>query len=244
LGYDGENAYKEHEPMVFDLETVPLANVRQYVDPPDLRGIKAPKNYKSADAIASYVEDEAKQRMADYEADLIGKAALDINTARIACFGWQIMDGHSDVCVYAPGHEDTEALLLQDFWKLAISRPLIGFRIREFDLPMLIQRSRYLGVRPLDLDLGRYARREVIRDLHDVLTFNDMRATSVMRRGLKSFARRFGIPVDDETDGADVPALIAAGNLEAVCAHCTSDVRLTVALAQRIGVLRQPVAVL
>ncbi len=149
------------------------------------------------------------------------------------------MDGHSGIDVCVPAGDIGEALALEQFWKIASSRPLIGFRIREFDLPLMIQRSRYLGVRPLDLDLGRYARREVIRDLYDVLTFNDMRATSLMRRSLKSFARRFGIPVDDETNGADVPALIAAGNLDAVCEHCTSDVRLTVALAKRIGVIRE-----
>jgi hypothetical protein len=243
MGYDGENSYKEHEPIVFDLETYPLADVRQYVDPPRLDNITAPKNYKKPEAIAEYIAAEAEQRTADYEDSLVSKAALDINTARIACIGWQIMDGISDIECIAPQSDLEEAQLLSVFWQMAVSRPLIGFRIREFDLPMLIQRSRYLGVRPLDLDLGRYARSEVIRDLYDVLTFNDMRATSLMRRGLKSFARRFGITVDDETDGADVPALIAAGNLEAVCAHCTSDVRLTVALAQRVGVLRQPVEV-
>lgn len=242
MGYDGEFAFTDHEPLIFDLETAPLPDVRQYVDPPDLEHITAPANYKKAEAIADYIAEAKVTKVKEYERDLVEKAALDWNTARIACLGWMVHGGDQEPITVAMDTEEREAEALRYFWKLAASRPLVGFRIREFDLPMLMQRSRYLGVPHPSLDLGRYSRREVVRDLFDILTFNDIRATSLMRRRLKDFARRLGIPVDDQTDGADVPKLIAAGDYEAVAAHCKSDVLLTRDVALRIGVLRAEVA--
>jgi hypothetical protein len=58
-----------------------------------------------------------------------------------------------------------------------------------------------------------------------------------MSRSLKSFCRRFGIPLDDPTAGKDIAALIAADNWAAVEAHCASDVAATYQLAKRMGVL-------
>ena len=62
--------------------------------------------------------------------------------------------------------------------------------------------------------------------------------TSVMPRRLKSYARRYGLTVDDAVDGKEIPALVEAGDWDAVRSHIESDVRLTVELAQRLGVMR------
>jgi hypothetical protein len=222
-------------PLVFDLESAPLLNVRDYVDPPDVSNIKAPGNYKKAEAIEAYIAEEKVERLAKFERDCVEKAALDFNTARIVALG-VCVNGASTA--RAVRDEQDEAEALEGFWAVARHRLLVGFRVREFDLPLMIQRSRYLGVAHLSPDLGRYARTSTVCDLFDVLTFNDLRAEALMKRSLKSFCRRFGIPVDDAVSGADVPALIAAGNWDAVQAHCVSDVALTVALAQRLGIVR------
>jgi hypothetical protein len=74
-------------------------------------------------------------------------------------------------------------------------------------------------------------------DLREILTFDDARYEAIMPRSLKMFCRRFGIAVDDPIVGAEIPALIAAGDWDGVISHVTSDVRATMALARRIGVL-------
>jgi hypothetical protein len=73
--------------------------------------------------------------------------------------------------------------------------------------------------------------------VRDVLTFDDARYEAIMPRSLKAFCKRFGIPVDDDVDGKDIPELVAAGKWELVKSHVVSDVRLTLALAQRVGVI-------
>jgi hypothetical protein len=89
------------------------------------------------------------------------------------------------------------------------------------------------------LDLGKYSRRGVI-DLFLDLTFNQgTYDAGAMRRTLKAFCRRFGIAVDDETTGADMPRLFEAGEFDAIAAHLRSDVEATVALAQRLGVINE-----
>jgi hypothetical protein len=78
-----------------------------------------------------------------------------------------------------------------------------------------------------------------------VLTFglSDYETTSVMPRRLKSYAKRYGLEVEDQIDGKEIPALVQAGDWDAVRSHIESDVRLTVALAQRLGVMRKVEAV-
>ncbi len=63
-----------------------------------------------------------------------------------------------------------------------------------------------------------------------------------MRRSLHAFCKRFGIPVTDTISGADIPALVAAGEWDQVKAHCISDVEATLALARRLGVVNPAMA--
>ena len=221
-------------PIVFDLETAPLADVAQYLDPPDLTDIQAPSNYVKPEAIAAYVERERAKRLTEFAERCASSAALDPNCARIVALGWWTQTEAE----YRPLRtEAEEAQAIAVFWKRAQHRTLVGFRIRELDLPMLIQRSRYLDVAHPALDLGRYTRGASIDDLYDLLTFHDARGERVMRRGLTAFARRFGLPVTDTIRGEDIPALVAAGDWEAVVSHVQADVALTVALARRLRVI-------
>lgn len=229
-------------PLVFDLESAPLPNVRDYVDPPDLSAIKAPGNYKKQESIDAYIADAKVEAKEKFERDCTDKAALDFNTARIVALGASGLRPHGALATVVRDEQD-EREALTDFWAVSRQRTLVGFRVREFDLPLMIQRSRYLRVAHPMLDLGRYAKGSTVCDLYDLLTFNDMRQEALMRRSLKSFCRRFGIPVNDEIAGADIPALVAAGDWDAVEAHCASDVQLTAALAERLGVVRVPEAV-
>ncbi len=142
----------------------------------------------------------------------------------------------NDIIVMPCANEDEERAALVAFWKDAKGRELLGFAARTFDAPTLIQRSRLLNVEHRAINLARFGKGSII-DLREILTFDDARYEAIMPRSLKMFARRFGIPCDDPIGGAEIPALIAAGDWEGVISHVTSDVRLTIALARRIGVL-------
>lgn len=222
-------------PLVLDLESAPLMNVRDYVDPPDLADIQAPSNYVKPEAIAGYVEREKAKRLTEFDQDCDSKAALDFNLARVVAIGiWTEI--HGTVPIHCPD-EPAEIAAIKALWILAKGRTIVGFRIREFDLPLLMQRSRYLGIPHPTLDLGRYARGSGICDLYDLLTFQDLRGETIMRRSLASFCRRFGISVDDSVKGKDIAALVAAGDWESVLSHVRSDVQITLALARRLGVV-------
>lgn len=214
-------------PIVFDIETCGLPNAADYLDPcvPDAR-------LKDPDKIAADIDAKISSRNE--------KLALDWNVGRIVAVGWwtQTIGAVTRICE----NEDMEAVILMDFWQAAKHRTLVGFNIKAFDLKFMIQRSRYLGVTHPDLDLGKYAKRG-IEDLFSLLTFNDgTYDQGAMRRSLKAFAKRFGLPVNDDINGKDIPALVAAGEWEKVAAHVASDVELTLALARRLGVI-QPEAV-
>jgi hypothetical protein len=226
-------------PIVLDIETAPLENARDYIDPPDLSDVQAPANYKDPIKIAEYIAEAKAKKQAEFDKGCTDKAALDFNVSRIVAIGiW--MESIKPTALLCKTREDERAAL-DEVWGYAKHRTVVGFRVREFDVPLMIQRSRYLRLpHPLP-DLGRYSRSNSITDLYDLLTFNDMRQEAVMRRSLKSFARRFGLPVEDAVDGKQIPALVAAGEWDQIEAHVLSDIRLTVALAKRLGVVRSDV---
>jgi hypothetical protein len=236
----GLNSEYSQPLLVVDLETSPLDCARDYVPPPDLDSIQAARNLKDPVKIAEDVAKRKAEAQSQYESAL-AKASLDFNLARIVALGWSEDGAHVDVETCET--EADERLVLQAFWHQLQDRGLIGFRIRTFDAPMLMARSRYLGLASPRFDLGRYGRGGRIVDLWDVLTFglSDYETTSVMPRRLKVFAQRYGLTVDDDIDGKDIGQLVTAGDWDGVRRHVESDVRLTAQLAQRLGVLRTPI---
>jgi predicted PolB exonuclease-like 3'-5' exonuclease len=155
--------------------------------------------------------------------------------------GWTRNGTDSDVAAFKT--EDDERLGITGFWAAYKAEDkhaprLCGFNAYQFDLPFLIQRSRYLGIAVPPVDRRKYDNRDLV-DLFQLLTFdNQQGVTAIMPRSLKSFCRRFGIEMDDtQTAGKDIAALIAADNWAAVEAHCASDVAATYALAKRMGVV-------
>lgn len=232
----------QFDPIVVDIETAPHPCATDYIEPLNLDGIKAAGNLKDPEKIKADLEKRRADATAEH-AGKLGRAALDWNLSRIVALAWST--DHENVVVHPCATEDEERAALRAFWKDATGRELLGFAARTFDAPTLIQRSRLLSVDPSRLpNLARYGKGSVI-DLRDVLTFDDARYEALMPRSLKMFCRRFGLPVDDDINGADIPQLVADGKWDEVISHVTSDVRLTIALARRIGCLSaEPVGVL
>jgi hypothetical protein len=226
--------------IIMDLESYRIDNAADYLTEP----VEAPSNYTKPEAIAAYVE-KAKKAQLD-------KAALDIDLARIVCLGTLQPGGgmyagpplgHSDqpypVLLSSLKDETQEMTVLGQFFSQHFSSHntadwpiLVTFNGLGFDVPLLLRRALYLGVKAPQIQIDRFKHPHVI-DLMALLNL-DGRLKS---HSLRFYANRFGIPVDDESTGADIGALVEAGDWAAVEKHCAADVQTTYALAKRMGVI-------
>lgn len=213
--------------LIFDCEAVALDIASAYLEP-----ATAPSNYKDPQKIADYIEQANREALA--------KAALDVDLARIVALGTQEDDAEPRVTLIRDSHEEQAALAW--FWSRVApkgeARPtLIGFNCLGYDLLLLLRRSLYLGVKTPRLSLGKY-RHDGIEDLMLALSFDG----ALKYRGLPFYCKRFGIEVEDTHTGADIAALFAAGDFEAIRVHCLADLQKTRQLAERLGVVRPIVA--
>jgi hypothetical protein len=209
-------------PIVVDLETVGIPNAADYLEP-----VLPAKNLVDPIKIKADIEKRTAERDE--------RLALDWNVGRIAAIGWWTDAYGLEINTCEADVLELGALAL--FWKLARNRTIVGFNVKGFDLRFMVRRSQLLGVPYPQLDFGKYSRKG-IHDLYLDLTFGDgTYDQGAMRRTLHAFCKRFGIPVNDPIKGADIPALVAAGEWEKVAAHVRSDVELEVALARKLGVL-------
>jgi hypothetical protein len=252
MGYHDEWAYEKGYAVV-DIETIAHPEAAAYVGgvvlpmPPNLEEIGPAGNLTDP---AKKADSQAKRRQAALDAhaeavtaaqrahaEKLSRCALDWNLNRIVAIGLQtIGDGGPQVVLCKD--ENEERVALSTFWYQTVRRRFVGFNARGFDLPTLVQRSRYLGVEMgRDVNLARFGRGDVI-DVRELLTFDDARYEAIMTRSLDAFCRRFGIDVPDPFNGAQVAALVESGNWDGVAAHCTADVIKTTKLASRIGVFK------
>lgn len=206
--------------LVVDVETCGRDECRQWVKPA--------ANLKDPAKIAASIEERAE------------KLSVDINGARIVVLGY--LDSRTgDPAQFVIRSVKDEADALTAFWlawqrmrAASVNAQLAGFRSRTFDLPLIIRRSQLLGVTPEHVSLARYGRGDVL-DLYDELCFHETQNDRVVPCSLDVFCQQFGIDVEDDIDGADVPALVAAGNLEAVRAHNYADLLRTAQLGARLN---------
>lgn len=217
MGFNNEHANR----IVFDIETAPLPDAADYMD---LSEIQAPANYKDPVKIAAYIEEERQKALT--------KCGLDLDLCRVVAIGWwRECDGEERVLHM--GTATNEAAMLAAFWNHAEDGHLVGFNCCKFDLPVLQRRSLYLGV-PMPLIVVDTYRHPRFTDLAQQLSYFG----AVKMRSLSFYAKRFGIPVQDETTGADIAALVDSGDWAAVESHCRKDVQKTAALASKLGWFR------
>jgi predicted PolB exonuclease-like 3'-5' exonuclease len=218
MGFNDEHARRW---ICFDLETCPREDIEGFIPTPE-----AARNLKDPVKIAADLEEKRAEQLA--------KLGLDWNLNRIVAIGWQTELMTSP---YVAITSLVEWMLLDKFWHEARGRRLIGFNARTFDVPVLIQRSRLLGVSYRSVNLARFGRGEVT-DLSDMLTFDDAPCTYVMKRTLTNFCKLFGVTTpDDPVEGKDIAALVQAGEWDAVRHHVKVDVLKTVGLARKLGVI-------
>jgi len=180
--------------------------------------------------------DKRAAQIAEKRAKALADAALDPDLCRIVAIGtW--WDNEREPFLEFCKDEREERLALLDFWRIyAKTRHehpytvIVGSNVLGFDLPVMVRRSLYLQVDVPMLERGKYRHRDVI-DLKSLLCDDDRLAW----RSLDYYVRRFNCDAPhDPIDGAQIPALVAAGNWDAVREHLRCDLLKTRALALRI----------
>jgi hypothetical protein len=217
--------------LVVDIETVGRPDVVDYLDDLTPRG-----NLKDPEKIAA---DLAEKRAA-----ALATAALDWNANAIVAIGYQTeQDATPRVLLCRDEEEEADALRTLWLAYTRSSRRLVTFNGYGFDVPVLLQRSRLLGVTEPRIDQRKYSNVDQI-DLFKHLTFDDMRGTSVIKRSLRNFGRLFKLDLPiDPVDGAQIGALVAAGDWPAIVQHVTADVITTRLLAERLHLIDPVVTV-
>lgn len=213
---------------ILDIEAVGIDTASDYLEP-----IEAPGNYKDPKAIEKYI--------AEATAKAIDRCALDPDLCRIVALGHGDATGSDHVILCRD--EDTEAAALQAFWKhitnaAGVVNTLVSFNGFSYDIPVLMRRSQLLGVEHPVLNIDRYRSPHV--DLMQVLTFRG----AIKAHSLRFYSSRFGLPVTDTHTGADIAALVKAGDWKAVEDHCLSDLAQTRFLAQKLRLIPSAVPVM
>jgi len=214
MAYDNELSGQ----IVIDIETVGAPDCAGFL--PD---VDAPSNYKDPVKIAAFIEQERLKQIA--------MAGLDADLNEIVAVGWLYAEDTDPVSV-ATRETDDEADLIRWLLDAIGNRCVVGFNTLNFDLPVVMRRAQYLGIRCPDFNLDKY--RTPHLDVLDRLTFRGR----LKMRSLSFYCQRFGVPHDDTVKGKDITALVAAKDWEAVASHCRSDVMATTLLARRLGWVR------
>jgi hypothetical protein len=180
--------------------------------------------------------DKRAAQIAEKRANALANAALDPDLCRIVAIGsWWEDEAQPILELCRDEHDERESL--KEFWQLYAQRRhehpytvIVGSNVLGFDLPVMVRRSLYLQVDVPMLERGKYRHRDVI-DLKSLLCDDDRLAW----RSLDYYVRRFNLDVPhDPIDGAQIPALVAAGNWDAVREHLRLDLIKTRALALRV----------
>lgn len=203
---------------ILDIETGPAPeSVLQEFEPE----FSAPANYKDPEKIEAAI---SKQRE-----EWRNRAALSPITGRVLAIGF----GGADLgeTIFEGG---SEADLLNAAWPLILDETcrIIGFCSNRFDIPFLLKRSWALGI-PVPLDelfRGRYLRDRFV-DLADVWQCGSRDEHISLDR----LARLLGCG-GKTGSGADFARLLASDR-EAALEYLRQDLRLTEAVAARLGVI-------
>ncbi len=211
MGYDSEYAAR----IVFDIETAALPEAAEYLEP-----VEPPANYKDPEKIAAY--------LADKRAEQVSKCALDVDLCRVVAIG--TLDEDAKGMAWT-GAATTETEMLEHFWAaVGYQRTLVGFNCLGFDLPVLLRRSLYLGVRAPRIQIDKF-RHPRVTDLMAELSYDG----KLKYRGLSFYCKRFGIEVPDPLKGSEVGQAVADNRWEDVRGHVLADVQKTARLAEKMG---------
>lgn len=202
--------------LIVDIATTPIANADQFLEEPS-----APANYKDPIKIAAYIE-EKKREGAD-------RCGLDLDLGRITAIGMSNDSGAVVILICATEDEEREALkFIADH---VAGATLVTYNGHRFDLPFLMRRALYLGVKFPVINLDRYKTRHL--DLSEVLTNRGV----LTSHSLSFYVKRLSWGLVKPLSGADEAWALQEGKLEELEASVRHDVQATRKLAEWLGVL-------
>jgi hypothetical protein len=214
--------------IVLDVATAPIEGAVDFLEP-----VSAPSRWKDQTKIAAYVAEKTAER-----AD---GAALDLDLSRVTAIG--CMRSIGTVIEYFPD-EDVERKGFADLveWLrpqtiddlgYADQPTIITYGGHRFDLPLLMRRARYLGVKFPTLNTDRFKSPHV--DLCDLLSDRD----PTRRRSLNFYVKRLGWTdlADKPLTGAEEAQVFEHGRWDDLAASVRRDVEATYRLAVWLGVI-------
>ncbi len=131
-------------------------------------------------------------------------------------------------------YSEDEKAILTGFWSiLSMSKPgsfrMVGFNIKDFDLPFLVTRSFLMGVR-----IHPFLLKEVV-DVRELLSAFKYGPT---RGKLKEYASLLGMAILDDMDGSQVAERYWGGEHGKIQEYLGKDLELTEAMHRRMMELR------
>ncbi len=202
--------------VVWDIESSALSPAELAAIEPEF---KAPANYRDAAKIAAYI--------AESRASWRDRAALSALTGRVLAIGIR-QGGESKIWGV-----ESEADMLQLFWDRfsddRLGEHYVGFSIKNFDLPFLVQRSFVKGIQvPYGVIEGRYWHHRFI-DLQERWLCFGRESTGA---SLDAVCRACGLGVKTGS-GADFSKLWSTDR-DAAIAYLHRDLELCAKLAERL----------
>ena len=219
-------------PLILDIETVPLAS--SLTVPFDRSSVTPPANYKTSEAIKSYI-DKAEL---EYPARRVKECSLNPRLGRVLCIG-MATDVPNLWPVAMAATEEDEADVLRTFWKhVALHDGRVVTWNGSWDLRFLVVRSLSHGIVPTvsgDI-VSKWFKKYTTEphfDCKAVLLDWDVRQIG---EGLSQWAAFFGVAGKlDGLSGADVYPLYEGGQLDEIAQYCAADVAATQAIYERIA---------
>lgn len=239
---------------ILDLETCTHPGVDGWLDPCDpdpklLEPIEPDARLKDPEKKAANLAEVERKRaerpqliaqsIVQRTAERNEKCALDPDCCRIVALGYYDV-GYGDPTVYLMRSEFEEREQLKLFWNSYDQHytRFVTFNGARFDLPVLVMRSLYLDVSHPEITFYPAWKSNHI-DLYERLSCNGARRDV---HSLKFYAKRMGFTTLDKVDGSQIAQLVVEERWPEIEAHCLSDIGLTHALANRLGLLKIGVA--
>lgn len=184
--------------------------------------------------------EKAKEKIAkakaSHESNWLDKAALRPETANILAIGLHHCD--KGVEILTAQNMGSEKEMLQGFWEREhdwnkrTGQVMAGYNCHQFDLPMIVLRSRILGVPvPGGLRKGRYWNSERFHDLRDDFLLG--RNSLEFKSSLDYVAKAFGLP-GKNGHGKNFADVFARDPGEAI-RYLINDLFVTKSVAEKLG---------
>lgn len=208
--------------IALDVASAPLADAATFIDK---AAIEAPSNYTKPEAIAGYIEKEYARRVA--------AAGLDLDLARITAVGSHGYSNHQQVVLcQTEADERKELQALAEYFAHFPNMRVVTYGGFHFDLPILMRRSRYLGVTFPKLNLDRY------KSPHMDLLLELSDRDPSRRRSLSFYCRRLGwTDLCKTLSGEEESRVFETGRWDDLRSSVEHDVEATIRLGHWLGLL-------